>query len=279
MAVSRQVVTGRQPLPPATHRLEAITFVQDDLPRRFYNVAMWRTLSIAVLTACAGSAVDVRSTLRAQTQEYLDAIGIGDRPVWERLLDASVTFFDENGDVYDKAGIIKQLDPLPAGVTGHLEVAKFEVHEVGDHIAVVFHEDHETESFHGIPVVTDYRVLDTWRRDGRRWRIIASAMQAVLRDPIPITLPTAQLDDYVGTYRLTPELAYTIRRDGAKLFGERVGSGKPVELLVETRDVLFVTGTPRSRKIFFRDEAGKVTGYGDRREGRDLSWKRDTLGP
>jgi len=235
---------------------------------------MRRALPILLVTACAGSSGDLRSTLRAQTQSYLDAIAIGDRVVWDRLLDGSVTFFDENGDVYDKAGILHQLEPLPPGVTGHLEIEKFEVHEVGD-TAVVFHEDHETESFHGVPVVTDYRILDTWRRDRGAWRLIASAVHAVLRDPIPITLPVAQLDEYVGTYHLTPELAYRIRRDGAKLYGERVGSGKPVELLVETRDVLFVAGAPRSRKVFFRDDAGRVTGYGDRREGRDLVWKRD----
>ncbi|HEY1548990.1 MAG TPA: DUF4440 domain-containing protein [Kofleriaceae bacterium] len=236
---------------------------------------MWRGLPIIVCSLLACGTADVRTTLRAQTQAYLDAIGSGDRPVWDRLLDPAMTFFDENGKVYDKAGILKELDPLPAGITGHLELAKFEVRELGADIAVVFHEDHETESFHGVPVVTDYRTLDTWRRDGQRWRLIASAIQAVLRDPPAITLPPAQLDDYVGTYRLGADLSYAIRRDGAKLFGERVGSNKPVELFVEVRDVLFAAGAPRSRKIFFRDEAGKVTGFGDRREGRDLMWKRE----
>jgi hypothetical protein len=236
---------------------------------------MWRCLLTVSLAACAARTGDVPTTLRAQTQAYLDAIGSGDRPVWDRLLDPQMTFFDENGKVYDKPGILKELEPLPAGISGHLELAKFEVRELGDDLAVVFHEDHETESFHGVPVVTDYRTLDTWHRDGERWRLIASAIQAVLRDPPAITLPPAQLDDYVGTYRLSADLEYTIRRDGAKLFGERVGSGKPVELFVEARDVMFAAGAPRSRKIFVRDDAGKVTGFGDRREGRDLMWKRE----
>ncbi|HEY0249929.1 MAG TPA: hypothetical protein VGC41_00295, partial [Kofleriaceae bacterium] len=160
-------------------------------------------------------------------------------------------------------------------VTSQLAMAKFEVRALDGNTAVVFHEDHETESFHGIPVVTDYRTLDTWRREGTQWRLFASAVHAVLRDPIPITLPSAELDDYVGTYRLSPDLTYVIRRDGETLVGERSGGGKPAELLVETRDVLFVKGAPRTRKIFFRDAAGKVIGYGDRREGRDLPWKRE----
>jgi hypothetical protein len=228
-----------------------------------------------LLAGCAASPGDVRATLRTQTQAYLDAIGSGDRPVWDRLLAADATYFDENGAVFDKAAIIKQLDPLPAGISGRLAIAKFEVRALDGNLAVAFHEDHETEDYHGALVVTDYRMLDTWRRDGDRWLLVSSAVQAVLRDPPAIALPAAQLDDYVGTYRLGSELAYTIRRDGATLVGERVGSGKPAELLVEVRDVMFTAGAPRSRKVFFRDDAGRVTGYGDRREGRDIVWRRE----
>jgi hypothetical protein len=38
--------------------------------------------------------------------------------------------------------------------------------------------------------------------------------------------------------------------------------------------VFFVAGQPRTRKIFQRDAAGKITGFVDRREGIDLVWKK-----
>ena len=49
---------------------------------------------------------------------------------------------------------------------------------------------------------------------------------------------------------------------------------KPLD--VEVRDVLFVPGQPRIRKIFQRDPHGKITGFVDRRESWDLVWKKST---
>jgi hypothetical protein len=34
------------------------------------------------------------------------------------------------------------------------------------------------------------------------------------------------------------------------------------------------SGQPRTRKIFDRDNTGRVTGFVDRRAGSDLVWKR-----
>ncbi len=45
-------------------------------------------------------------------------------------------------------------------------------------------------------------------------------------------------------------------------------------LNVEVRDVLFVPGQPRIRKIFQRDDHGKITAFVDRREMWDLVWTK-----
>ena len=42
----------------------------------------------------------------------------------------------------------------------------------------------------------------------------------------------------------------------------------------EIRDVFFVAGQPRTRRIFTRDGNGRVTGFVDRREGEDVRWTR-----
>ena len=96
---------------------------------------------------------------------------------------------------------------------------------------------------------------------------------AVLDDPPAVALPPATLAQYVGSYELTPDIRYTIRLDGTRLLGQRTG-GKEVELKAEGPDILFVPGSPRSRKVFYRDASGQVTGFGDRREGHDIRWRR-----
>lgn len=48
----------------------------------------------------------------------------------------------------------------------------------------------------------------------------------------------------------------------------------PATYLPEVRDVFFVAGRPRSRRIFLRDAAGRVVALADRREGEDVRWER-----
>jgi len=102
---------------------------------------------------------------------------------------------------------------------------------------------------------------------------VASQVHAQLIDPPALQLPSARLDEYAGVYRLNADIKFTIRREGSRLVGER--SGRPAQTLsVEAADVLFVAGQPRSRKIFLRGADGRITGFVDRREGRDIPWTR-----
>jgi hypothetical protein len=43
---------------------------------------------------------------------------------------------------------------------------------------------------------------------------------------------------------------------------------------VEVADVLFAPGSPRTRRIFLRDEQRAITGFVDRREGIDVRWTK-----
>jgi hypothetical protein len=42
----------------------------------------------------------------------------------------------------------------------------------------------------------------------------------------------------------------------------------------ELLDVFFEPGEPRTRRIFVRDRHGHITGFFDRREARDIVWRR-----
>ncbi|HET9626946.1 MAG TPA: DUF4440 domain-containing protein [Kofleriaceae bacterium] len=237
---------------------------------------LWPSVLVTCAASCAPTGVrapaDSAPVLRQYTQEMLDAIAAGDRAPWDRYLDPAVLYVSEAGDVEDKPRLLAELVPLPAGITGHIELGRFEVRAHGD-TAVVFHADEETEIYFGHELHAEYLNVATWRHTAAGWRVIAQQVYASLRDPPAIALPAAQLDDYVGTYALTDAIHYTIRRDGDHLIGQR--DGRPAQpLLVEARDVLFVAGQPRSRKVFGRDAAGKVVQFADRREARDVVWPR-----
>jgi hypothetical protein len=151
-------------------------------------------------------------------------------------------------------------------------VSGFEVRRHGDTV-ITTHNDLESENYFGHALKAEYRSTDTWMRTPQGWKLVASQVHAQLIDPPAITLAAAILDEYVGTYRLNAEITYTIRRKGDVLTGER--SGRPAQTLsAEANEVFFVAGQPRSRKIFRRSTDGRVTGFVDRREGRDVPWTR-----
>jgi len=230
------------------------------------------------ITACAtGPAVrtavpDATAVLKQQTQALLDAVTAGDPKVWDRYLDPQMLYVSEAGEVEGKAQLLAELKPLPTGISGRIEIGAFEVRQHDD-VAIVFHVDEESENYFGHPLHAQYLNVATWRHGGEGWKLIATQVYASLLDPPAITLPADQLEEYVGTYDLTDAIHYAIRRDGAQLVGER--TGRPAQpLLAEARDVFFVAGQPRSRKIFLRDAHGRVTGIAERREARDIVWPR-----
>ena len=272
--VARPVEPGREIFAAGAHAAQAITFVQDTLRRAGYDGCMRRTSAIAFATAaaCTHAAGNPTATLRAQTQALLDGIAVGDRALWERTLDPRATYVSENGTIDTRATLLPQLEPLPPGVSGKLVIDTFAVQQFGD-TAVTVYTARESESYFGQALASTYLISDTWRRGGAGWMLVMSHVTVKLVDPPAIALPPAQLADYVGTYRLTDAIAYTISRDGDGLVGVRTGR-KPQPLKVEVRDVLFVPGQPRSRKVFTRDASGRITGFRDRREGHDVVWQR-----
>jgi hypothetical protein len=53
-----------------------------------------------------------------------------------------------------------------------------------------------------------------------------------------------------------------------------MSGGPEQEWKAEARDVLFLPGEARSRKVFFRDRDGFVTGFADRDESSEIDWLR-----
>jgi len=235
---------------------------------------MWKfplfLLICSVAAAAADPAVDL---LRGKDQALLDAIAPGDRKVWDTALAPDAVYVDENGVIMDRAAFMKQLEPLPAGASGSLRIASYAAQINGD-LATVIHTDDEEEKYHGQTLHARYLMTETWRRQSGEWKLHLVHAYAILKDPPSITLPEEDLQQYAGRYSGGSDLIYVIQWDGQQLLGGRQGR-KLAPLQAEIRDVLFVPGQPRTRKIFQRDANGKITGFVDRREGEDLVWKRD----
>lgn len=214
---------------------------------------------------------DVERLLRAKDQALLNAIGSGDVKAWDKALAPGAIYVDENGEIMQRDQFLKQIAPLPAGTSGSIRITAYHLELHGD-VAIVIHTDDEEENYHGQLLHARYLTTETWQKSAADWKLLCAHTYAALRDPPEISLNTAELDGYTGRYA-AGDLIYVIRREGDHLVGVR--EGRPaVQLNAEVRDVFFVKGQPRSRKIFQRDQNGQVSGFSDRREGVDLNWKR-----
>jgi len=228
--------------------------------------------ALLVAVPAAAAPDPLAAELKARTQRLLDAIATGDQAVWAAALDPKLIYVTESNEVLTRDELLKQIEPLPKGLSGTVKVTDFRLKRSGDVAVATFVAD-ETENYHGQTVKTKYRTTATWRRAGRPWKMISSMTLAVLDDPPSIDLPSETLQQYVGRYELDGETHYVVTAENGRLSGQREG-GKQVELKAESPDLFFVSGSPRSRKVFYRDAAGRVVGFGDRREGHDIAWKR-----
>ena len=205
-------------------------------------------------------------------QALLDAVAPGDVTVWDAVLAPEAVYVDEEGNIMKRADFLKELKPLPAGVTGNIRISSYSALENGDVVTVV-HTDDESEIYHGQHLAARYLTTETWQRQNGAWKLLLVHVYSFLNEPKTITLSSGELDAYVGRYSAAPELTYTIRRDGDHLVGER--EGRPAATLKpELHDVFFMSGQLRTRKVFERDDAGRIVGFVDRRDGTDLVWKK-----
>lgn len=230
--------------------------------------------ALIVLAPLAARAAqdDVAALLQRQTQEMIDAITSGESQVWGRYLDEKVVYTSEDGTVLTKAELVEQIKPLPPGVSGTIKVVDFKAALHGD-VAVASYVSDEHETYHGHELHCQYRTTDTWLRTPAGWRLIASQVLAVRTDPPAVALTPAQMDEYVGRYQLSPDVAYEIRRTAGGLEGQQ--SGRKWEAMkAEAPDVLFIPGKPRYRWLFQRGADGRITGLVERREAWDLDWTR-----
>jgi ketosteroid isomerase-like protein len=227
-----------------------------------------------VLTALATPVLaDDRELLTQYEQQLCDALTNGTPAVWDKFLDAEVIFAEEDGSYKGKAGMIEEVRPLPKGLGGAIQVELLSYHEDGD-TAVALFRQHEIERYYGQTIHASYLTNTVWKKRPDGWKQIAGQVLAERVDPPSIALSAGDLQRFAGTYRLKDsEPTYALALIDGKLMGGRTGKA-PAEWNAETRDVFFIKGDPRIRKIFLYDATGKVTGFIERRESWDIVWNK-----
>jgi ketosteroid isomerase-like protein len=232
---------------------------------RFF--ATFAVLSLLSLPALA----EDRALITGYMQAMSDAIASGNVAVWEKYLDSNVIFAEEDDTYKGKADMLKEIVPLPKGLSGVIRVELLSYHEE-DGIAVALFRQNETEHYFGQTIYAKYLTSTTWRKRPDGWKLIASQVLAEKIDPSAITLPAKQLAQYVGKYQLKDSAAtYSLQLVDGQLIGTR-DARKPSTWNAEVSDVFFLSGDPRIRKIFQRDASGKITGFIERRESWDVVW-------
>jgi ketosteroid isomerase-like protein len=214
---------------------------------------------------------EITKLLHDKDQALMNAVTAGDPKVWDAALAPDAIYLDEAGEINSRTDLLKQIQPLPQGVSGSIKVSDYKVTLHGD-TATVFHADNEEEIYHGQQLHARYLTTETWQKTHGEWKLLMAHVYAVLNEPPTLKLNSQELDAYVGRYT-AGDLVYIIARDGDHLLGGREGTAASA-LHVELHDVLFASSQLRIRKIFQRDSEGMVTGFVDRREGVDVVWKK-----
>src|ERR1700684_320114 len=118
-------------------------------------------LTISALSATSAFADD-RSLITTQMQEMADALVPGDAAVWEKNLDANVIYAEEDDTYKGKADALKELKPLPKGLSGTIRVELLSYFEEGG-VAVALFRQNETEHYFGQTIHAAYLTNTTWK--------------------------------------------------------------------------------------------------------------------
>jgi hypothetical protein len=170
----------------------------------------------------------------------------------------------------DKATLVADITPLPAGYSGAIKITKVQSRAHGDTVILSYDLD-ETETIFGQNLTARYHVTDTWMRRGRDWQIVAGQVFRYYEDPAIGKVDPKKFNDFIGTYELAPGQIRTVSAVNDKLFIERNGKRDP--LFPETSEIFFRKGI-EGRILFRYDDTGKVDALIDRRNNEDVIWRK-----
>ena len=241
---------------------------------------MWRTLvwffTMVLMISPVGCSLArgpniTQAELVRRTQEIFDAVAVGKRAPFEKYFASDCMVFDEKGRSMDKQAFVADQSPLPPGYSGAIHLVNPRSRILKD-IGFLSYDLNETETIFGQKMWARYHATDTWVRRNGQWQIIAEQVLRYYEDPAPGKPEIKKYPEYAGTYELTPGITLSVSAEGKNLFSQR--SGRAKELLVpEAPDIFFRKGL-EGRRLFRRDDRGKVDALIDRRNNEDVVWRK-----
>jgi hypothetical protein len=228
-------------------------------------------LTLLTLLSCQPRRDITQDELVRRTQELFDAVAAGDQTPWKKYFADDCMYFDEKGRNMNKAALVADITPLPAGYSGSIKIGKVQSH-IDRHVAILSYDMDETETVYGQNMTARYHATDTWMHRNGQWQIVAGQVLRYYEDPAPGKADSAKFAEYVGTYELAPANTLTISTDGKLLYRQR--GDRPKDLLIpEAADIFFRKGV-EGRILFRRADKDKVDGLIDRRNNEDVVWQR-----
>jgi hypothetical protein len=205
-------------------------------------------------------------------QTLMGSIAPGDKTPWERVTDPSCVFTTEEGEVFSRQQFLSELRPLPPGLVGNITVKELTVQEFPSFAIVRFLAD-EWETVFGQRLSTRYRVTDTFRRDGKEWKMVASHLSVVTLDPPEQAVSGAAWAGFRGLYRLLPDgWTFTVELREGRLYGGR--DPKKLRPLIPLAPNAFVLSGSLGEWIFVTDESGRTNRIVSYRKFAPLVWTR-----
>jgi hypothetical protein len=194
----------------------------------------------------------------------------GNQAPWKKYFADDCIFSDEKGRTLDKAKLIADITPMPAGYSGALKINNVQSRILGA-TAVLSYDANETETIFGQNLHARYHTTDTWLQRNGGWQIIASQAHRYYEDPAVGKADPKTFADFVGIYELAPGQTRSVTAESENLFVER--KGKKEQLFPETCDLFFRKGV-EGRILFRYDAQGKVDALIDRRNNEDVIWRK-----
>ena len=228
---------------------------------------------IIIFAAALAPGADVPITqdeLVRRTQELYNAIVPGNQAPWKKYFADDCIFSDEKGRTLDKAKLIADITPMPAGYSGAIKIDNVQSRIIDD-TGVLSYDANETETIFGQNLTARYHITDTWLRRGGEWKIIASQAHRYYEDPGIGKIDPKKLGDFIGIYELAPGQTRSVTAEGENLFVER--KGKKEQLFPETSDLFFRKGV-EGRILFRYDDHSKIDALVDRRNNEDVVWRK-----
>jgi len=133
-------------------------------------------LTLLTLTSCKPENEITQDELVRRTQELFDAVTAGDQAPWKEYFAEDCVYFDEKGRNMNKASLIADITPLPAGYSGSIKMGKTQSHIEKD-LAILSYDLDEKETIFGQDLTARYHATDTWIRRKGKWQIIAGQVQ------------------------------------------------------------------------------------------------------